>query len=179
MIGLLKGWKGSMNKDSVAASVYSFMMCFFQTSLFSAQVEGSSQNRILYTDNYLFNSIKPRIVEQAANNGVESVFNPICKNGYEGFDYKSGNDCAYNLAKSFVAAKRFLEENVSSRSDDWKWGRLIVKDWTNLPWSKTPLKPFFHRQTATQGNANTIDVSRYFVNLNETILHSTQGAVYR
>ena len=180
MLGLLKGWSGSMDKDSVAATVYSFMMNFFQTSLFHAQVESDTSNRILYTDNYLFNSIKPRIVEMAANDGSKSIFNPLCRKGFEDYEYKEGgNHCAYNLARSFVAAKQYLSENVSPRSEDWKWGSLIVKDWVNLPWSRTPLKPFFHRQAATQGNVNTVDVSRYFVNFNDTLIHSTQGAVYR
>ena len=78
-----------------------------------------------------------------------------------------------------MEAKKFLEETVSTNSADWKWGNLIVKDWVNLPWSVTPLKPFFHRQRATQGNVNTVDVSRYFVNDNFTLFHSTQAAVYR
>lgn len=137
-------------------------------------MDSDADNRLLYSDNYLFLSVKPRIVEMAAKDGSKSIFNPLCRQGFEDYDYKEGgNDCAYNLARSFVAAKHYLAANVSPRSEDWKWGSLIVKDWVSLPWSRTPLKPFFHRQSATQGNVNTVDVSRYFVNFNDTLLHST------
>ena len=113
-----------------------------------------------------------RLIESAATDGADSHFNPVCVGGYTDQDVK--NTCAYNIAKSFSAAKNFLETNVSKKSSDWKWGSLLVKDWINLPWSNTPLKPIFHRQTPAIGNGNTPNVSRHSLGQNTAtiVLHS-------
>ena len=70
---------------------------------------------------------------------------------------------------------------MSAKHTDWKWGNLIVRDYKNLPWSMTALKPIFHRETSTAGNANTLDVSRYthMKNVNNTIFHQSHGATYK
>ena len=77
-------------------------------------------------------------------------------------DYTGENICAYNIARSFVKAKHFLEENVSSKKEDWTWGRLHVNSYEHLPWSKTPLKMFYQRDVPVGGNENTINVSVWF-----------------
>ena len=179
MLDLFDGWKGLMDKESIAASVYSYTMYYFSKSLFHAYVEGEVENRLLYSDNYLMHNVNIRLLESAAKDGNTSHFNPICRNGYP--DYSGKNHCSYNLAKSFIDAKNFLEANMSAKHTDWKWGNLIVRDYKNLPWSMTALKPIFHRETSTAGNANTLDVSRYthMKNVNNTIFHQSHGATYK
>lgn len=54
-------------------------------------------------------------------------------------------------------------------------------DWINLPWSKTPLKFFFHKRVHTGGNSNTPNVSAYKdkKNYNNTIIVSGHAANYK
>lgn len=179
MINLLEGWDGSLDKENIAASVYSYTFFFLNKSLFQAYELNEEKNRYAYLDNYLMIDAMVRLIESAAKEGKDSHFNAICAKGYP--DYTGANTCAYNIATSFSVAKRFLEENVSKRSEDWKWGNLLVKDWKNLPWSMTPLKPIFHRQTPAIGNVNTPNVARHTIskNLDTVVFHSTLAATYK
>ena len=43
---------------------------------------------------------------------------------------------------------------------EWIWGNVHTNVYTNLPWSKTPLKFLFHREVHTFGNTNTPHVSK-------------------
>ena len=54
-------------------------------------------------------------------------------------------------------------------------------DYTNLPWSRTPLKFFFHRSVPTEGNTNTPNVSKinYVSNRDNTVFSSTHAANYK
>jgi len=61
---------------------------------------------------------------------------------------------------ALIEAKHFLEVNVSKDSAMWKWGDLHVNDYQNMPWSKTPLKFFFHRSVPVPGNQQTPNVSK-------------------
>ena len=168
-----------MGKDSVAASVYSYTFFFLQKSLFHTFDSENEANRILFTDNYLFADAMVRLIESAANDGPASKFNSICANGYS--EYTGKSPCSYNIAKSFVIAKSFLEENASKKHEDWKWGNFLVKDYKNLPWSMTPLKPFFHRQIPAEGNVNTPNVARHAnsKNANNFVFHSELAATYK
>ena len=78
MIDHLKGWKGSMDKNSVAASVYSYTFHFLNKSLFHAYDPESEENRLLFTDNYLMVDSMVNLIESAATDGKKSHFNPIC-----------------------------------------------------------------------------------------------------
>ena len=182
MIALLEGWDGSLDKDNIAATVYSYTYFFFGNSLFHAYDPTTAKNRAKLLDNYLMENFLIRMIESAANDGDESHFSPICAGGYtEPIGFSVNNVCAYNIAMSFLDVKRFLDENVSLNSDDWKWGNLLVKDWTNLPWSLTSLKPFFHKETPAVGNKNTPNVSRHPVgkNIDNIVFHASNGATYK
>lgn len=68
----------------------------------------------------------------------------------------TANPCAYLVAMALLDTKSFLEQNLSSEAgEQWAWGRAHVMDYVNLPFSKTLLKPLFHRSIATPGNSNT------------------------
>ena len=71
------------------------------------------------------------------------------------------------MAMAFSNAKNFLEKNVSKDSVDWKWGDIHMVDFSNLPWSKTPLMILYHRQINAPGNGNTPNVSKYKLRLNQ------------
>ena len=78
MIELLEGWQGFMGKDSIAASVYSYTMYYLHNSLFHSYLEDDIDNRLHYTDNYLFMDATSRMIESAATEGEASHFNVIC-----------------------------------------------------------------------------------------------------
>ena len=43
-----------------------------------------------------------------------------------GKEYKSDNICAYNIADAMIETKKFLSEEISTDSNEWKWGNLVV-----------------------------------------------------
>lgn len=52
-------------------------------------------------------------------NPEDEHFNKVCLGAFK--EYKGKTPCAYNIAKSFSLARRFLEENLSKRISDWEW----------------------------------------------------------
>ena len=110
-----------------------------------------------------------------AEHGSDSKYQKLCSMAHA--EYNGRNPCAYNVARAFTDAKRFLEENVSMKSRDWAWGRVHVATWTHLPFSKTPLKFLYHREVPSGGNDNTVNISQFFKskNYDKTIMSSTEG----
>ena len=96
-------------------------------------------------------------------------------------EYKGDNPCAYNVARAFTDTRRFMEQKVSKNHADWKWGMLHQQEYTNLPWSKTPLKFLFHKVVNTGGNNNTPNVSGYKdkKNVNKSVITSAHAANYK
>lgn len=88
----------------------------------------------------------------------------VCEGAYPA--YKGGNHCAYNMAIALVESHQFLTANVSADSSKWLWGDHHINDYVNLPFSKTVMKPIFHRSVAVPGNDNTPNVSK--VNLRKS-----------
>ena len=84
-------------------------------------------------------------------------YNRLCKNGFSG--NSSDMSCAYNIARSFLEAKKHLEQHLSPKIANWKWGEAMTLEYTNQPWSSTPLKPIFHRSVKSGGNENTVNVA--------------------
>ena len=60
-----------------------------------------------------------------------------------------------------ITAKRFMVQNISPDSNDWKWGDLTVTEWKTNVWSSTPLKPLFVREWVVPGNGNTPLIAEY------------------
>ena len=105
--------------------------------------------------------------------------NKICKGAHP--NYKGQDYCAYNMAKAIIETISFLDEEVSDSKYKWKWGMLHTREWSNLPWSTTPLKFFFHRTTSGQGNRNTPNVALHSnrKKLNQVKFHTGAMAVFR
>ena len=117
--------------------------------------------------------------KSVAAHGAGSKYQVLCKNAYP--EYTGGNPCAHNVARSFITVKHFLETNVSAKKEDWIWGRVHVKSFDHLPWSKTPLKFLYHRSVPYGGNENTVNVSIYFKskNYSQAVISSIGGANYK
>lgn len=84
-------------------------------------------------------------------------YNRLCRNGYP--VYSGDMPCVYNIARSFIEAKKHLEQNVSPKMENWVWGEVMTLEFVNQPWSSTPLKPIFHRSVKSGGNENTVNVA--------------------
>ena len=82
---------------------------------------------------------------------------------------------------ALIETKDFLSANVSTSPSKWLWGDLHVNDYVNMPWSRTPLKPFFHKAVATAGNDNTPNVSKLSLrkNRDEVVMKSTSSANFK
>lgn len=61
------------------------------------------------------------------------------------------------------------------------WRDLHTNEYMSLPWSKTPLKFLFHRSVGTDGNDNTVKVSKisYRKNVDNTVMLSNASANYK
>lgn len=103
----------------------------------------------------------------------------MCKGAHE--EYKGDNHCEYNSAKALSDAKRFLSKSISEDPKQWRWINLHTNEYTNLPWSRTPLRFFFHRSIPTVGNSNTPNVAKISLPFNKDnlIMQSTHAANYK
>ena len=131
------------------------------------------------TDGYMYEHFLQTFFKSIAEEGAESKFNSICKDAHP--EYEVDNVCGFNIAMAFIDARRFLETHVSKRTEDWAWGKVHVVEWSNLPWSKTPLKFMWNREIHTGGNGNTVHVSKYSnrLNANRNIIRSHQSPSYK
>ena len=109
-----------------------------------------------FSDNYHFTDAFQNIIESILKEKEKSHFQILCEGSYpDSAPQDLSNHCAYQIAMALLDAKAFLERNVSADVNDWAWGRNHVMDYTNLPFSKTALKPLFHRSVPVPGNSNT------------------------
>lgn len=86
-------------------------------------------------------------------------FNRICRGAFK--EYKGKRHCIYNMAKSLAIAYDFLINEISPEPKDWQWKNVHVNEYAHIPFSLTPLKALFHRETPVGGNGNTVKVSKY------------------
>jgi len=112
---------------------------------------------MLFSDNYAFQQTLQRILLEADSIGSDSRFQVICEGAHK--EYTGDNPCAYNVAKALVDAKKLLEKKVGKSPEDWSWRKLHLRQYVNLPWSRTPLRFLFHRDVPYGGNSNTPNVS--------------------
>ena len=103
MVNLLEGWTGLVDEESVPATVYSFTLMQVHKSLFHKYAPDDAEDRISFTDGYLYNEFIITLLKSIAAEGSASKYNKVCDMAYP--DYKGGNVCAYNIARSFGEAK--------------------------------------------------------------------------
>lgn len=120
-----------------------------------------------------------RLITDVHSHGANIYWQTVCEGAHE--NYSGDNPCAFNIAMAFVETDRFLTERVGSDTSKWRWGSLHVNDYSNLPWSKTPLKPLFHREVPVPGNDQTPNVSKISIrkNANETVMRSNASANFK
>ena len=120
-----------------------------------------------------------RLLNEVDAQGDKSHFQKICEQAHP--EYKGSNHCAYNVAKAMADSHNLLSTRVSNRPEDWAWGKLHARQYSNLPWSKTPLKFLFHREVYTGGNNNSLNVAgcKFRKNSANTIFHSVHVSSFK
>jgi hypothetical protein len=61
---------------------------------------------------------------------------------------------------AFVQANDYLKKYSMGKEELLRWDHHHYNEYSNLPWSKTPLKFLFHRDVPTFGTTNSPHVSK-------------------
>lgn len=65
------------------------------------------------------------------------------------------------MARSFLIADKDLSKWFwNSDPTSWEWGKIHYLDYINIPFSVTPLYPFFHKTAPYGGDMNTVGVGK-------------------
>lgn len=151
-----------MTEDSVGASVYSFWQITMFESMFKNYApEGDKDFSSLVVDGYTFTDFFRRMLLQLSDDVHIVKYNRLCANGFT--EYKGDAACAYNVARSLIEVKHYLDRNVSRNQADWIWRRFHQNEYAYAPWSMSPLKFIFHRKVPTAGNGHTPHVAKYSI----------------
>eukprot|EP00347_Sterkiella_histriomuscorum_P007762 403347656 len=158
VLDILNHWHGEMSEDSVGATVYSVWQYLFYKTLFTDFI-AQEETRLQMSANYPFNDFVQRMFRELESNPEDEDFNKLCH--IKNSTYQGKSPCIYNLATSLAQTHDFLTTEVSPVAANWQWKNVHVNEYPNMPWSLTPLKFLFHRETAVGGNGNTVKVSKY------------------
>lgn len=158
MLKLLEAWNGDMSEESVGATVYSVWVYKLYLHLFS-DVISDEDTKLQIVANYPFMDFYQRLVREIEINPDSQRLNHLCKDSKASF--QGTQTCAFMIVKSLADAYDFLETELSPNIQDWKWKNIHVNEYPNMPWSLSPLKFLFHRESVVGGNGNTVKVSKY------------------
>lgn len=150
---ILEGWDGRFHEESTEATAYSFVMLFFYKSLMHNYYE-DEDTRMKIVDNYNFVDFIERVILEEELGITDVQHNKICKGAYP--EYKQQDFCSHNLAMAFVKTN----DQLHSLGSNTQWSKLHFNEYSNMPWSKTPLKFLFHRDVPTFGTTNSPHVSK-------------------
>ena len=175
---LLQGWDGNFGEDSSQGTLYTHAHMRFYSKLF-ALYESDLDERLAMSDGYAFYDFWRLMIADVKKNGAESRYQKLCQGAYP--EYEGKNYCELNVAKSFIEAKQFLTENTSPDPKKWRWIDHHTNEYTNLPWSRTPLRFLFHKSIPVVGNTNTPNVSKtgFTKNWGRKVLQSGHAANYK
>lgn len=175
---LLQGWDGNFDEESIAGTVFWQAHLRFYLSLFH-QYEADEDERLAMTDGYAFFDFWQRMLADVTKNGAASKYQKLCRGADPG--YQGENHCEYNVGRSLSQAIQFLRKNISEDPQKWKWINVHTQEYTNLPWSRTPLRFLFHKSVPVAGNTNTPNVAKtgFVANKGKTTVASTHAANYK
>ena len=179
MLAIVDNWDFRFDEESIASTVYSFALLNFQKSLFH-KYESDPVQRSNFVDGYLQNFFTERLFKEINEHGSQTKLNNLCAQAYP--EYSGPDHCAYNIARGFAEVKDQLTRNLSGQQENWIWRNVHYNAYKHLPFSMTPLKFIFHRTTASEGNFNTVNVSKFGWknNYNSTkTIESTHAANYK
>lgn len=155
---VMKGWDGRFTRESKQATYYTFSMMYFYKSLMHHYFPDDEESRIKIVDNYNFVDYIERSIIDIEQGLITEAQNKLCMDAFP--DYKGKNYCAYNVAMAFVQANDYLNAYAKGNEELLRWDHHHYNEYSNLPWSKTPLKFIFHRDVPTFGTTNSPHVSK-------------------
>jgi len=146
MMDFLKDFKGAMSQDSIPATVYSYWHYFFYSGFLHSYTSlgergrawrnadepfWNLKTRLSLVDNYGFADFYANLVLHLGENLQSDKFDRLCANGFGEGKYKGARSCQYNVARAFIEAKKFIEENISKDSKTWQWKNVHVNEYSN------------------------------------------------
>jgi acyl-homoserine lactone acylase PvdQ len=129
----------------------------------------------MVSSNFGFNDFYMRLMHILVEDPASEKYSKYCETD----DYTGSKPCAYNVAKAFADSRNYLKKNVSRNEERWTWGDVHVNIYPNMPWSKTPLSPIFHREVSTPGNSHTPNVAKAPPVLSESRFTSPHAANFK
>lgn len=145
---------GSMEEDSIPATVYQYWKYFMYTSLFRdvTEVDGKqkellnsatkkpfwdAKTRLGLIDNHAFDEFFTKLIVHLGENPTSTTYDSLCKNGFAADKYQenhvkmTGAYCQYNVGWAMLEAKEYLYKKISSDSREWKWGNVHKNTYFN------------------------------------------------
>lgn len=169
-VELLLAWDGSMNKESVAASIYNTWLRQISALMFGSVVtEDWMRNQ---QRDFLYNVLAGATPDQV----LKALTDPKevwCSK------QKSDRRCEGFLSDALDAAIVELERLAGDDWDDWKWGEIHQTVYKHQPFSFIKgLSAIFDRKIASGGGSDTVNVSSFVFHPSEGY-NSTLGAGFR
>ena len=80
-------------------------------------------------DNYAFFDFYQRLIVVIAEGSESSKYNRLCKGAFK--DYEGTENCAHNMARSFLQTKTHLEVDIGLKRNDWLYRNIHVNEYSN------------------------------------------------
>ena len=194
MLAIFRDFDGSMEENSIPATIYSYWQYFFYQRLFNkytfngekgaklkenGELFWSMKKSLLLVDNYAFYDYYQRMLYSISAQNDHARFQHVCQDYDSSFKGKS--QCEHNVALAFFEAHNFLKAEISTKEQDWQWKFVHANEYSAQPWAMTKLKPLWNREVPVGGNMNTPCVSKYSMAkvIDNKIFLSTHTANYK
>ena len=164
MIIILEEWKNDMCEECIGATIFAYWQITMYKSMFKNYIPQNDPDfAAVLTDGYVFTDFFRRMITVLKDDPYSEKYNKLCDNGFA--EYRGDIACAYNIARSLIEVKNYLEHNASKNPSDWVWKNFHTLEYTNSPWSLSPLKFLFHRKVPAAGNNATVNVAKYSLSI--------------
>ncbi|HEX6096254.1 MAG TPA: penicillin acylase family protein [Thermoanaerobaculia bacterium] len=171
-LDLLRGWNGTMDKDSAAASIYNGWMRYLGSEVFaSALQEDWARVRDHVYLNEVLGGAKPELVLRALTDPKETWCFRNAK--------ATTRRCDAMLSSTLDVALDELEKLTDGDPASWKWGTIHRTAYKHQPFGQVKgLSSIFGRRVASGGGQDTIAVSSSVFKASEGYV-GTLGAGFR
>lgn len=169
---MLAQWQGSMDKNSVEASIYNTWMRHIGGIMFASVVsEDWTRSKERYYLSGVLSGARPDQIHRALQDPNEVW----CKRS----NAKSERHCETLLREALGGALIELTKLAGDDWDDWQWGELHQTLYIHQPFSQIKgLSSLFERRVPSSGAADTVKVSGYQFHPTDGY-NGTLGAGYR
>lgn len=152
-LALLRAWDGRMEKESVAASIFTGWMRHLGSEVFASVVErdlSQSRHRIYVRE--VLSGARTDVIHRALTDPAETW----CSRK----PTEEARNCNTMLSASLDATLDELEKLTGSDPDSWKWGAIHRTAYDHQPFSQIKgLSTLFGRKVRSGGGPDTVSVS--------------------